>query len=60
MSVSKINDHIKIKIKRPRCSQEPPAPTEAQNMDLKDKDLLCTFEIKVESQNFDHAFIKDQ
>ena len=32
-------------------SQEPPAPIKAPNMDLKDMDVLCTFKIKIESQN---------
>ena len=44
----------------PYPSQEPPAPMEAPNKDLKDIDVLCTFKIKIESQNLDHGYIKDQ
>ena len=39
----KDSDHIKIKIKRPNSSQKPPA----QNQDLIDMVILCTFKIKV-------------
>ena len=35
-------------------SQEPPASFKAQNEDLKDMDVLCTFKIKIESQILDH------
>ena len=40
--------------------QEPPAFSKALNEDLKDMDVLCTFKIKIESQNLDHECIKDQ
>ena len=60
MDVSKTSDHIQIKIKMPNPSQEPPAPSKAPNEDLKDMDVLCTFKIKIESQNSDHGCIKDQ
>ena len=60
MAVSKTSDHIQIKIKMPNPSQEPPASSKASNDDLKDMDALCTFRIKVESQNSDHGCIKDQ
>ena len=33
-------------------SQEPPVPSKAQNQDLKDMDVLVTFKINIESQNF--------
>ena len=60
IGVSKTNDHIQIKIKMPNPSQEPPASSKAPNEDLKDMDVLCTFKIKIESQNLEHRYIKDQ
>ena len=48
---SKTSDHIQIKIKMPNPSQEPPASSKAPNEDLKDMDVLCTFKIKIQSQN---------
>ena len=60
MGVSKTGDHIQIKIKMPNPSQEPPESSKAPNEDLKDMDVLCTFKIKLESQNSDHGCIKDQ
>merc|ERR1711954_268120 len=59
MAVSKPSDHTKIKIKMPNSSQESPASSKARNKDLKDMDVLCTFKIKIESQNSDHGCIKD-
>ena len=44
----------------PNPSQQPPGSSKAPNEDLKDLDFLCTFKIKVESQNSDHGYIKDQ
>ena len=44
----------------PKPSQEPPASSKAQNDDLKDIGVLCTFKIKIESQNWNHGCIKDQ
>merc|ERR1711954_361522 len=58
--VPKTRNHIKIKIKRPNPSQEPPASSKAPNEDSKDMDVLCTFKIKIESKNLDHGCIKDQ
>ena len=40
MDVKMTSNHIKIKIKRPNSSQEPQAPTQAPNQDLKDMDVL--------------------
>ena len=57
---TKTSDHIQIKINIPNPSQEPPASSKAPNQDLKDMDVLCTFKIKIESQNLDHGYIKDQ
>ena len=57
MGVSKTSNHIKIKIMMPNPSQEPQAPSKAPNQDLKDMDVVCTFKIKIESQNW---VIKDQ
>ena len=59
MGVSKGSNHIQIKIKMQNPSQEPPAPTKAPNQDLKDLDVLFTFKIKIESQNFKYWCIKD-
>ena len=56
MCLSRTSDHIIIKIKTPNPNQEPPGP----NQDLKDMYVLCTFKIKIESQNLEHGFIKDQ
>merc|ERR1711954_589286 len=41
-------------------SQELLASSKAPNQDLKDMDVLCTFKIKIQSQNSDHGYIKDQ
>ena len=60
MGELKTCNYIKIKIKIPNPSQEPPASSKAPNEDLKDMDVLCTFKIKIESQNLDHGYIKDQ
>ena len=60
MGISKTSDHIQIKIKMPKPSQEPPVSSKVPNEDLKDMDVLCTFKIKIESQNLDHGHIKDQ
>ena len=54
MDVSKTIDHIHIKIQMPNPSQEPPASSKAPSKDLKDMDFLCTFKIKIESQNLDY------
>ena len=60
MLVSKTSNHILIKIKIPNPSQEPPVDSKALHKDLKNIDVLCTFKIKIESQNSDHGCIKDQ
>ena len=60
MGVSKTSDHILIMIKMQNPSQEPPASSIAPNGDLKDRDVLCTFKIKIEIQNLDDACIKNQ
>ena len=44
----------------PNPSKEPPASSKASYEDLKDMDVLCTFKIRIESQNLDHRCIKDQ
>ena len=51
--------HIKIKIKMQNPSQKPQAPIKAPNQDLNDIDVLCTFEIKIESQNSEYRCIKN-
>ena len=60
MGILKTFDHIQNKIKMPNPSQEPPASPKAPNEDLKDMDVLCTFKIKIESQNLDHGNTEDQ
>ena len=49
-----------IKVKMPNPSQETPASSKAQNENLKEMDFLFAFKIKIESQNLDHGYIKDQ
>ena len=58
--VLKTSDHTEIKIKMPNPSQEPPGSSEAPNQDLKDMDVLCTFKIKIESQNLEYCITKDE
>ena len=41
-------------------NQEPPASSKAPNQDLKDMDVLCTFKIKIESQDSEYVCIKDK
>ena len=53
-------NHIQIMIKMPNPIQEPPVSSKAPNEDFKDMDVLCTFKIKIQSQNLDHGCIKDQ
>ena len=60
MGVSKTSSHIQMKIKMQNPSQEPPVFSKAPNENLKEMDVLCTFKIKIESQNLDHGYIKDQ
>ena len=60
LGVSKTNEHIKIQIKIPNPSKEPPAYSKALNKDLKDMIILCNFQVKIESQNLEHGCIKDQ
>ena len=60
MCVPKTSDHIQINIRMPNPSQEPPASSKAPNEDLKDMDVLCTFKIKIESQNLEYVCTKDQ
>ena len=59
MGVSKTSYHIKIRIKMPNLSQEPPASSKAHNQDLKDIDVPNTFKIKIESQNLEKGGTKD-
>ena len=51
----KTSDHIQINIRIQNSSQEPPASSKAQNRDLKNMDVLCTFKIKIESQNSEYG-----
>ena len=60
MAVSKISDHIQIKIKMLNPSQEPPASSKAPKDEFEDMDVLCTFKIKIESLNLDNGCIKDK
>ena len=59
MGLSKINDHNQLKIKISNPSQEPAASFKAPNQELKDMDVLCTFKIKIETQNSEDGFTKD-
>ena len=58
IDISEASDHIQITIKMPNPSQDPPASSKAPNEDLKDMDVLCTFKIKIESQNSEYRCIK--
>ena len=60
MGVSKTSDDIRIKIKMPNASQKPPASLKAQNLDIKDMDVLCTSKNKIEHPNLEQGHIKDQ
>ena len=60
MVVSKTSDNIQIIIKKPNPSQHPPESSKAKNEDLQDIKVLCTFKIKIESQNSDRGCIKDR
>ena len=60
MGEPKTSDHIEIKIKISKSTQEPPASSKATNQDLKDIDVLCSFKIKIELKNSDHGCIIDQ
>ena len=42
----------------PYPSQEPSVSSKAPTQDLKDMDVLCTFRIKVESQNLEYGWKK--
>ena len=53
MGVSKTSNIILIMIKKPNPSQESLASSKAPNENLKDMDVLCTFKIKIESQNLE-------
>ena len=59
LGLSKTSDPINIKIKMPNPSQEPPAPTQDPNQDIKDIYVLCTFKIKTESNKSDQCCPKD-
>ena len=59
MGLPKTSDHMQIKIKMLNSSQEPLAPSNPQNKDLKDRDILCIFKIKVDSQSLDHGWLKN-
>ena len=60
MGISETCNYIQIKIKMSNPSEEPPASSKFSNEDFKDMDALCMFKIKIESQNLDHGYIKDQ
>ena len=60
MGILKSSDHIHIKIKMPNPSQQPPASSKAQNEDLKDIDVHCTFKIKIESKKFESLVYQRQ
>ena len=47
-------------IKMPNPSQVPPVSLKAPNQDLKYMEVLCTFRTKIESQNLDHGYMKEQ
>ena len=58
--LSKILDHIQIKIRMTNPSQEHPASSKATNQYLKDMGVMCTLKIKIESQNWEYWWTKDK
>ena len=60
MGVSKTSANIQIKIQMPNPNQEPPESSKGPNQDLKELDVLCTFKIKIDSQNLEHGCTKGQ
>ena len=60
MGVLKISDHNQFKINMPNPNQDPPASSEAQNQDFMYIDVLCAFNIKIERQDLEQGYIKDQ
>ena len=56
----KVSDCILIKIEIPNASQKAPQSSKSPNHDVIDKEVLCTFQIKIKSNNFDNECIKDQ
>ena len=51
----KTRDPVQVNIGMKTPSQKPPASSKAPNQDLKDMDILCTFKIKIKTQNLDHG-----
>ena len=49
-----------VTISKSRYICQSPAYPNSQNQDLQDIDVLCTFKIKIESQNLGHGCNKDQ
>ena len=47
-----------MRIQIPNPGHKPKAFSNPPNQDLEDMDDLCTFKIKIESQNSDHLCIK--
>ena len=57
--VPKTSDHNQIKVKMTNPSQEHQASSKASYPDYKDMDALYTFKIKIENQNLEHGWTKD-
>ena len=49
-----------LTISKPSLGCQTPVTSKAPNQDLKDMDVLCTFKLKMESQNLDHGCVTDQ
>ena len=60
MGVPKPSNHIQIKVKMQNPNQEPPASTKSPNQELRNMDVLCIFQSKIESQNSEYWCLKDQ
>ena len=54
------SDYIQIDIRVQNSSKEPPVSSKAQNKDFRDIDVICTLKIKIERQNLENGFSKDQ
>ena len=58
MGLPNTSDHIKINIKIPNSSQDPPVFSKAQNQDFKDMDVVGHLKIKIEDKNLEHGSTK--
>ena len=60
MGVPKTSDPIEINIRIQNPCQEPSESSKAPHQDFKDMDVLCTLKTKIESQNLEYVWTKDE